>query len=54
MGLLEKWLKLHGRTTIKMHANLSAEHFYRKLGYVDMEFDDIPISKETIDLGKMS
>jgi GrpB-like predicted nucleotidyltransferase (UPF0157 family)/GNAT superfamily N-acetyltransferase len=53
MKLIEKWLKHHGRSIIKMHAHLRAEKFYRKLGYVDMEFDDVSISKEVIDLGKV-
>ena len=53
MKLLEKWIKSKGRDIIKLHANPDAEGFYRKLGYDNMEFDDISISKETIDLGKM-
>jgi GrpB-like predicted nucleotidyltransferase (UPF0157 family) len=53
MKLLEKWIKSKGRDIIKLHANPDAEDFYRKLGYDNMEFDDISISKETIDLGKM-
>ena len=53
MKLLEKWIKSQGGDIIKMHANLSAEKFYRKLGYVDMVFDDISISKDIIDLGKI-
>jgi len=53
MKLLEKWIKSKGRNIIKLHANPNAEDFYRKLGYVEMEFDDVSISKETIDLGKI-
>lgn len=53
MKLLEKWIKSQGRDIIKLHAKLSAEKFYRKLGYAEMEFDDVSISKETIDLGKI-
>jgi len=53
MKLLEKWIKSQGRNTIKLHAALEAEHFYRSLGFIDMEFDDISISKEIIDLGKI-
>jgi GrpB-like predicted nucleotidyltransferase (UPF0157 family)/N-acetylglutamate synthase-like GNAT family acetyltransferase len=53
MKLLEKWIKSQGRNIIKLHANPNAEDFYRKLGYDDMEFDDISISKDTIDLGKI-
>lgn len=52
MQLVEKWIKSQGRDIIKIHANLNAEHFYRKLGYDNVEFDDVSISKDTIDLGK--
>jgi len=44
--------KYNGQKFIKMHARLSAEQFYRKLGYVDMPFDDPSIQKEYINLGK--
>ena len=40
------------KTVIKLHANPDAESFYRKLGYIDMKFDDISVSEDTIDLGK--
>lgn len=53
MKLLEKWLKSQGRTIFKMHSNLRAEPFYRKLGYVDMPFDDPCINPEFINLGKV-
>ena len=53
MKMLEKWIKSQGHNIIKIHANPNAEDFYRKLGYVEMEFDDFSISKETIDLGKI-
>lgn len=53
MQLLEKWIKLKGKNIIKLHANPAAENFYRKLGYDTMEFDDVSISKDTIDLGKI-
>jgi GrpB-like predicted nucleotidyltransferase (UPF0157 family)/N-acetylglutamate synthase-like GNAT family acetyltransferase len=53
MQLVEKWIKSQGRNTIKLHANPKAEHFYRSLGFIDMEFDDVSISKEIIDLGKL-
>ncbi len=52
MKLLEKWIKHQGRHLFKMHARLSAEHFYRKLGYKEMPFEDPCIQKEYIDLGK--
>ena len=53
MHLIERWIKGRGSDTIKIHAAFEAEHFYRSLGYRDMEFDDISISKEVIDLGKI-
>lgn len=53
MQLLEKWLKSQNIKIIKMHARPDAEAFYRKLGYIDMEFNDISIQKNYIDLGKM-
>ena len=53
MKLLEKWIKSQGHNIIKLHANPNAEHFYRSLGVINMEFDDVSISDETIDLGKM-
>lgn len=53
MQLVEKWIKSQGHNIIKLHANPNAEKFYRKLGYTDMEFDDVSISKDTIDLGKI-
>ncbi|MCC8377371.1 MAG: GNAT family N-acetyltransferase [Rickettsia endosymbiont of Graphium doson] len=53
MQLLEKWLKDQNIKILKMHARISAEAFYRKLGYIDMEFNDISIQKNYIDLGKM-
>jgi GrpB-like predicted nucleotidyltransferase (UPF0157 family) len=53
MHLLEKWIKLKGKNIIKLHANPNAEDFYRKLGYAEIEFDDVSISNDTIDLGKI-
>ena len=53
MKMIEKWIKSQGRNIIKIHAALEAEHFYRSLGFIDMEFDDVSISKDIIDLGKM-
>lgn len=52
MIFLEKWLAHHGRITLKMHARLSAEPFYRKLGYEEMAFDDPSIQAQYVDLGK--
>ncbi len=53
MKILEKWIKSQGRDIIKLHANPDAEYFYRKLGYDNIEFDDVSISKDIIDLGKV-
>ncbi len=53
MKLLEKWLKQRNINILKMHARLNAESFYRKLGYIDMEFNDVSIHKNYIDLGKI-
>lgn len=52
--LLEKWLKRQNIKVIKLHSRLSAEHFYRKLGFVEMEFNDQPsIQEQYIDLGRV-
>ncbi|WP_341789018.1 MULTISPECIES: GNAT family N-acetyltransferase [unclassified Rickettsia] len=53
MQLLEKWLRDQNIKILKMHARISAEAFYRKLGYIDVEFNDISIQKNYIDLGKV-
>ena len=53
MKLIEKWIKTQGRNIIKLHAAPEAENFYRWLGFIDMEFDDVSISEEIIDLGKL-
>ncbi|MEI6187153.1 MAG: bifunctional GrpB family protein/GNAT family N-acetyltransferase [Alphaproteobacteria bacterium] len=52
MEFLEKWIKYHGQNIIRVHARLSAEKFYRKLGYVEMDFNDLSLSKSFINLGK--
>ena len=53
MQLVEKWIKTQGRNIIKLHAATEAEHFYKSLGFIDMEFDDVSISEDIIDLGKI-
>ena len=53
LRFLENWIKSNGRSVVRLHAALTAENFYRKLGYVDMEFNDISISPNVIDLGKL-
>ena len=52
INFLEKWVTYQNLYVIKMHARLSAEHFYRKLGYNNMAFDDRSISESYINLGK--
>lgn len=49
---IEKWLKNKRVKIIKTHAELRAQNFYHKLGYVDVKFDDTSISNSTIKLGK--
>lgn len=51
--LIERWLKYHGKNTIKLHANLKSEGFYKKLGYTEMPFNDLPLTNKVIDLGKL-
>lgn len=53
MSLLEKWLKKQSVEIIKMHARLDAEPFYRKLGYVEMPFDEPSMLEHYINLGKV-
>lgn len=54
MGQLEKWLKQKHITTLKIHATLVTEGFYRKLGYGDMPFkEDVSKAHHAIDLGKI-
>lgn len=53
MLLLEKWLKKQSVKIIKMHARLDAEPFYRKLGYVEMPFDEPSMMEQYINLGKV-
>ncbi|MFY9589657.1 GNAT family N-acetyltransferase [Rickettsia endosymbiont of Halotydeus destructor] len=53
MKLLERWLKHKNIKVLKMHARSSAESFYRKLEFIDMEFNDSSIQESYVDLGKM-
>ncbi len=50
---MERWILLSGRTTILMHAANRAEDFYRLRGYTDMEFNDVGINADHVDLGKI-
>jgi GrpB-like predicted nucleotidyltransferase (UPF0157 family)/GNAT superfamily N-acetyltransferase len=52
VGLLEKWAYRRGVRVLKTHANWHAQNFYRKLGYVEMAFEDICITPDVVDLGK--
>lgn len=52
LTLLEKWLKYKSISTIKLHAYLDAQTFYRNKGYKDMPFDDPCISSCFVNLGK--
>ena len=52
-SLVELWLKNKNISIIKTHARLTAEHFYRKHGFVPMEFLDQSISEDIIDMGKL-
>ena len=53
LALLERWVKYQGRHYLLLHALLSTENFYRKLGYIDMEFNSPAINGDYIDLGKI-
>ena len=53
LHFLEQWLKNKNINIIKMHARLSAENFYRQLGYIDMLFDDPCINEQHVNLGKV-
>lgn len=46
MALLEKWLKRQNIQILKMHSRRSAEPFYRKLGHMEMPFDDPSIQEQ--------
>ena len=53
LQFLEKWIKHNGKTVMKFHSRPSSERFYRKYGYVDMEFDDPSIQEKVINMGKI-
>ncbi|MBA4249583.1 MAG: GNAT family N-acetyltransferase [Candidatus Puniceispirillum sp.] len=52
MRLMEKWIKSQEIKTIKLHAEPRERPFYEKLGYCDVDFDDVCIVKDYINLGK--
>lgn len=49
---LENWCKSRGGRTIHVHSAQAAENFYRKLHYIDMDWDDQSIDENAVDLGK--
>lgn len=52
MILLEKWLKKEGIKFLKIHTDLRAEIFYRKLGYKNYHYNDDDIYEQHINLAK--
>lgn len=50
---IEKWLKDKGSSVIKLHSCKKAVKFYKRHGYSEMEFDDVSIDPESVDLGKI-
>ena len=53
LQFLERWVKVHGKNVLKLNSRLSAERFYRKFGYVDMDFHDPTIQEKVVDMGKI-
>ncbi|MFK7967867.1 MAG: GNAT family N-acetyltransferase [Rickettsiaceae bacterium] len=53
INLLEKWVRFHGRKIIKLHTRASSETFFRKVGYTEMHFNNLSITEDVIDLGKL-
>lgn len=53
LKLMERWVKQKSISKMLVHAAPQAEYFYRKFGYIDMEFNDVSIDPEAIDLGKL-
>lgn len=52
LNQIEKWCKSRGGSIIHVHSAPKAENFYRKLGYIDMAWDDKSIDEDAIDIGK--
>lgn len=53
LTLVEHWLKHQGFGIIKLHADRSAELFFRCFGYVEMLFEDKSILSNPLDMGKI-
>lgn len=53
LAAIEKWAKkVKSISCIKLHANIKAVYFYKKLGYIDSIFNDKSISNNIVDLEK--
>lgn len=54
MQWMERWSKSKGRNIIKLHSRPSAVDFYKKQGYVEMDFtEDKPLTEDLIDMEKI-
>lgn len=57
MEFLERWLTHYDKTIFKMHANLNAINFYKKLGYTDIplnqHWNDVCVSDKFSDIWKI-
>lgn len=49
---IEKWLKEKNISVVKLHSDKKAVKFYKRHGYSEIEFDDVSIDPESVDLGK--
>jgi GrpB-like predicted nucleotidyltransferase (UPF0157 family)/N-acetylglutamate synthase-like GNAT family acetyltransferase len=52
INFLEKWLVSRNIHSVKLHANLGAEVFFRRLGYQDCVFDNPRVTSKAINLWK--
>ena len=52
LDYLEQWCRVRGGIIIHLHSAQEAVKFYRKLGYIDMQWDDKSIDENSIDLAK--
>lgn len=53
LDFLEGWIKLSGKSIIKLHASDEAIEFYRKRGYSEMEFEEESLFDDCTDMGKI-
>lgn len=49
---MERWVKKEGRHKLYVHVNPKALHFYKKRGYLPLEFNEASINSNAIKLGK--